>query len=178
MNTFVKDSLFGEETETVHKFERRGLGAYPYAYVGMDEKVLVIGTGLTAVTKPGGTCDYCGTGIIYCFMLKPSCGGKPFVVGSDCIMKSGDAGMMKAISGDMDKLKKEKAKRAKETKAKRVARRIEAAKERLKTVVDVLSEKPHPTEWFAKEGKTLLDYVRWCFENGQGERAATIIEKA
>jgi hypothetical protein len=38
--------------------------------------------------KPGGSCNYCGTGILYEYVIKDK-NGKTFVVGCDCVEKTG-----------------------------------------------------------------------------------------
>ena len=40
------------------------------------------------------------------------------------------------------------------------------------------AEEPHPTPYFAKEGRTMLDYVNWCLDNNAGMKAAEIITRA
>lgn len=66
-----------------HPFERAGLGKAPFRCVGCRENWFVMpGFG----QKPGGSCDYCGTGILYEYVIK-SADGAEFVVGSDCVMK-------------------------------------------------------------------------------------------
>lgn len=67
----------------IHPFEKAGLGKAPFRCVGCRENWFVMpGFG----QKPGGTCDYCGTGILYEYVIKSSDGAE-FVVGSDCVMK-------------------------------------------------------------------------------------------
>lgn len=86
-------------TEKIHKFEEAGLGKAPFQVVGVHEergpKVTYI-DGIRcesgAPGQPVGTCDYCGTGIADCYEIRSS-DGKEFVVGSDCVAKTGDAGL-------------------------------------------------------------------------------------
>ena len=35
-----------------------------------------------------------------------------------------------------------------------------------------------PNAYYAGQSKTLMDYVQWCLDNGQGERASVYIERA
>lgn len=51
----------------LHVFQRAGLGQAPYKFVGMNANLFPNGDG---THKPGGTCDFCGTGIMYEFHLK------------------------------------------------------------------------------------------------------------
>lgn len=68
-------------TVRTHRWELAGLGRAPFTYLGMHEQRHDMGGGYS---KPGGTCDYCGQGILYCFRVQSS-DGKKFVVGCDCI---------------------------------------------------------------------------------------------
>ena len=71
-------------TNSVHPFQRAHLGVAPFRCVGVRENWFVMeGVG----RKPGGTCQYCGTGILYEFTIK-DVNGKTFVVGSDCVAKT------------------------------------------------------------------------------------------
>jgi len=68
-------------TVRAHRWELSGLGRAPFRYLGMYENRYDMGGGHS---KPGGTCNYCGQGILYCFKVE-SADGKRFVVGCDCI---------------------------------------------------------------------------------------------
>ncbi len=171
----VNENLKAGETSTIHRFERAGLGKAPFQFTGtVTEKVFCVPGG---TPKAGSSCDYCGTGIRYEFWVNSSC-GKTFKVGCDCIHKTGDRGLIKQISVAERKLRDVKNAAAKVRKADKLAKRIDAAKLILPTVQGTLASQPHPNQHFAAQGKTLLDYVRWCFETHQGDRACFIIEKA
>lgn len=72
-------------TTSTHPFEKAGLGYAPFRCVGCRENWFEMpGFG----RKPGGTCDYCGTGILYEFVINDK-NGKSFVVGCDCVAKTG-----------------------------------------------------------------------------------------
>lgn len=70
-------------TVRAHPWELAGLGRAPFRYVGMYENLFRMPDGSA---KAGGTCDYCGTGIRYCFKCV-SADDKAFVVGCDCIAR-------------------------------------------------------------------------------------------
>lgn len=93
-----------------HIFEAAGLGLAPFRCVGcyVDKGPRDLGNGLTAGApgQPMGTCDYCGTGILYCFRIVSS-DGKSFVVGSDCVAKTGDAGLRKVVDAELKRQKDE-----------------------------------------------------------------------
>jgi hypothetical protein len=76
----------------VHAFEAAGLGKAPFRFVGVSESSCTYPDGTTQAT---GTCDYCSNGIRYCCHIR-SADGKEFVVGSDCVRKTGDTGLIKA----------------------------------------------------------------------------------
>ncbi len=85
--------------EKVHVFESAGLGKAPFTWVGYHEerggKVTEINGVTVTVGAPGqplGTCAFCGTGIAICCEIV-SADGKSFVVGSDCVLKTGDKGL-------------------------------------------------------------------------------------
>lgn len=68
--------------DSAHCFERVGLGKAPFRIVGY-------GKGHTC-------CNYCGTPILYTALIE-SADGKQFRVGSDCVFKTGDGGLVRAI---------------------------------------------------------------------------------
>jgi hypothetical protein len=142
---------------TIHCFEAAKLGKAPYAFLGVRE--FKFKAAPEAPTQPGTCCDYCGTGIMYAFMLR-SADGKEFKVGCDCIEKSGDKGLRKIIS----QLEKEKRqKKAQEKRQKELDRRNEVKREieeilaNNPKIVESLKSKPHPSI----PRYTLLNYVEW-----------------
>lgn len=159
------------ETNTgIHIFERAGLGKAPFKYVGMIEQDLCYGevilnradfekTGVRVTTKPGGSCDYCGAYIVNMFKIVSS-DGKTFKVGSDCVHKTGDAGLKKIVDA---KVREMNAKRA----AARDAQKIDAARAGLarEDVRAALSAKPHPMTWRAEKGETMLTMAEWYMTN-------------
>jgi hypothetical protein len=67
-------------TDTTHKFTEAGLGKAPFAFLGVGESA-------------GTSCDFCGTGIRNTFHLRAA-DGRISKVGSECIHKHGDAGLI------------------------------------------------------------------------------------
>ena len=57
-----------EAASDIHPFERAGLGKPPYRFTGTEEKVYQACH--DAPQQPGGTCNYCGTGIRFCFWVE------------------------------------------------------------------------------------------------------------
>lgn len=132
---------------STHVFESAGLGKAPFRYVGLNEAV-------TSTGRPGGSCDYCGTAIQYCCEIE-SADGKAFVVGCECVKKTGDKGLDKAI----------KAAKKEAILGKKLAR-VAAAKAIYADVAHVLDCQKHPNKYFASQGKTMADWVVWILENG------------
>ena len=143
------------------------LGEPPYKFLGYEQKRYQACAG--APIQVGGSCDHCGTGIIDTYYLE-SADGKTFHVGSTCIAKAGDRGLLSAIKPTVNKIKKER--RDERNRAK-----IEAARELLPQVEAYLAGRPHPKI----ESRTRLDYVQWLLANAgtTGKlKAAKFIELA
>ncbi len=135
-----------ENNEMIHLFEAAGLGKGPFK--------------LHSVTAEGGHCQYCSTPIVFRFYLMGR-DGSVFFVGSDCVMKTGDAGLMKVVEMEVKK-------RQKELREKREAAKMAAIKDSLsrQEVQDRLAAQPHPNRFFAKNGKTMKDYVAYIMRYG------------
>lgn len=109
-----------------HPFERAGLGKAPFHCVGCRENWFVMeGCG----RKPGGSCNYCGTGILYEFVIRSSDGAE-FVVGSDCVEKTG--GQVEGFREERLKMAREK--RALKVEGRRKEREAQWAKERAERI--------------------------------------------
>jgi len=175
MRLVVSELLQDKENSTIHRFEQTGLGLASFNFTGeVTEKTYQACSG--ALVQADSTCDYCGTCIRYEFWVC-SADGKEFKVGCDCIHKTGDNGLIQQISLAERKLRDMKVAAAKVRKHQRLETRIAAAKKKLSSISDQLASKPHPNTYFAQQGKTLLDYVDWCFTNHAGDRASFIIER-
>ena len=127
-------------TNTVHVFEAANLGKGPFK--------------LHHVTGEGGNCQFCNTSIVWRFYIKGQDEGM-FFVGSDCVMKTGDAGLMKKVQAEV------KA-RQNEARAKRENEKL-ALLDKLMAdpAVQAKLSKAHPNRYYASQGKTMLDYYRW-----------------
>lgn len=160
------------DAPTQHRFEAAGLGKAPYEFRGIEHKGYRPAPGLPMMV--GGACAYCSTGISYRYWLR-SADGKEFYVGSQCINKSGDAGLRRIVKAEERKRRDRKA----QEQAKAVSAEL---LERLgiDTVRDALAEHDHPNDHFASEGKTLLDWAWWMYDNAgtAGKKdALKVIEK-
>lgn len=92
----------------VHVFERANLGKAPFRCVGFSEIVITHPDGST---QAGGSCDYCSTGIRYACHIR-SADGRTFKVGTDCVAKTGDAGLIRQYKNRPEVRAAAKAKRA------------------------------------------------------------------
>ena len=84
----------------LHVFTRSGLGLAPFRCVGVYQdigpKTMADGSQVGSEGQAMGTCAHCGTGIADCYQIK-SADGKVFSVGSSCVNKTGDVGLIKSF---------------------------------------------------------------------------------
>lgn len=163
----------------IHCFEQRGLGKAPFRYVGMvaqemryGERVVVV-NGIECTTKPGGTCDYCGTYIVNMFRIE-SADGKQFKVGCECVKKTGDSGLIKVVSEDKKKL--ETARRRARKLAKEDADKQFYFQHR-KSSCPKAAAQPHPNKHLAQRGKTMLDYIDFLAATRKWDQAVFHLRK-
>lgn len=76
-----------------HCFTRAGLGCAPFTVTGFA--VMKFQEAPDAPVRPGTSCDYCNTAIMYVCHIR-SADGNTFKVGCDCVNRTGDAGLIKA----------------------------------------------------------------------------------
>lgn len=163
---------------TIHPFERAGLGVAPFAFVGVEKNWFCAYPGDPG--KPGGSCDYCGTGIAYEYWVQDAT-GKRFKVGSDCAGKLARTDASIACPDRVLADIKHAAHRlAREQRwAREMVREGEAAaavKALLadEAVVASLQSRPHPHAALADRW-TAYDYVDWLLDHGQSRRALTFV---
>jgi hypothetical protein len=132
-------------SSNLHVFEAANLGTAPFA--------------LDHVTGEGGNCEYCGTSIVWRFYIK-GLDGKVFFVGSDCVMKTGDAGLMRRVDAEVKR-------RQNEARKERDSAKIASLTAMLcdESVKVKLNGLPHPTAYLAKKGNTFLSYASWIMKN-------------
>lgn len=136
----------------MHKFEAAGLGKAPYQFVGMTIEHYQAYPG--APLQVGGSCDYCGQGIVNTFWFK-SADGKKFKVGCDCFYKSN---AKTKLYCQVEKAEREFKRNAKADRDQSV---IAQAKAKFEADPAMFTDKPHP----AYPSKTLRDYVQWMMLN-------------
>lgn len=150
----------------IHKFEKAGMGKAPFKYLGIEFQDIRYGERVLAngcTTKPGGTCAYCGTYIVNMYQIESADGIKNHV-GSECIKKVGDAGLIKLLKSDEAKARRAKA----EVARKKKYAAFDQARAYLRSLLETDSTKdklealPHPSY----RGKTLLDYYNFILVKG------------
>lgn len=151
----TKNTAENGGVDQVHKFEKAGLGKAPYSFTGGQTMTFQACSG--APIQPGGSCDYCGTAIMQAFWFR-SADGKSFKVGSSCVNKSGDAGMIRIV-------KTEERQRQRKVRHARESQQIAYLKDNIEKVRGALQALPHPAEWAAKKGLTKWDWATWMLVN-------------
>lgn len=106
------------EQVTLHPFETAGLGLAPFRLVAINKNLY---SACPGHSQPGGTCAFCGQGILYECVIK-SHDGKVFTVGQDCVRKihREDNRLATALQRELAKIAKEK--REAEAQARRLER--------------------------------------------------------
>jgi len=148
----------------VHVFEKAGLGVAPFKFIGIERRVGPIryagenGTTIEvgAPGQPMGVCDYCGQGIAECCIIRDSA-GKTFVVGNDCVAKTGDSGLRKQMAPALKEMRYQAALR----KATKVRAQLETLLQSAATR-DALRVLPHP---YGLKERSALDWAEWMIKN-------------
>lgn len=102
--------MIASPTILYHKFTEAGLGQAPFRFIGCTENRFQMADG---TTKPGGSCDYCYTGILYEFWIM-SADGKRSKVGCECIRKAKDHKLLRVSELAKRKILQEKRAYARE----------------------------------------------------------------
>jgi len=143
----------------IHKFEEAGLGKAPFRVVGGGQ----IPKDRDNNPRGVGSCHYCGACIRQVFVIE-SADGKQFKVGSTCVEKTGDKGMIDVVKRKVNEIKRQQ--RYDREAKKRAEAKIEIdqilADEK---IVEKLNNEPHPNDYYASQGKTFLDYIQWNLQN-------------
>lgn len=155
-----------------HPFEAAGLGLAPFRCIGAETRVGPIrlpgGIEVGAPGQPMGTCDFCGTGIAECYVIRSS-DGKQFIVGCDCVAKTyKTAG--EDLPADFVRAKRQRDAVKRGEKRQRDMRslqaRVVAAQAILAASPTLFMDRPHPFDFHAKQGKMLRDYYSYLLQNG------------
>ena len=97
-------------TTELHCFEKSGLGRAPFRCVGIasipssslaEQNPTAYNLAMADLPKGlhCGSCAHCGTAIMHNFIIESS-DARRFVVGCDCVAKTGDAGLIKQVRGE------------------------------------------------------------------------------
>lgn len=173
----MNDAIKGKEDRTMehelHRFEKAGLGKAPFRIIGHEEKrgPIDLGNGMTTGSpgQPMGTCDFCGTGIMDCFRIASS-DGKTFIVGSVCVGKTGDKGLIKIVKTEISR------KRTAQRHAREAEKMIVLQAKLADPVIrEALSTVPHPLHWRQAKGDTLLDWAEWMMANSGNSGKMTVL---
>ena len=161
--------------EIKHKFELAGLGTAPFVCIGVVEKRYKPHP--DAPSLPGACCDYCGTGIVECCIIRDR-NGKQFIVGNECVLKTDDAGLISLTKARVNKFRRE-------AKHVRDAERIKAGRELLNRsdVRERLAAMPHPmadsgNPFFTQQN--LLSWAVWMMSHAGNSgcvQVCRVIEK-
>lgn len=104
--------------KTIHVFEDAGMGKAPFKLIGLYS----IPSSSLGATNPDaynnmlkampkgigiGSCAYCGTPLVHNFIIESAC-GKKSPVGCDCVAKTDDKGLVKAIKLEKSRVNREK----------------------------------------------------------------------
>jgi hypothetical protein len=158
------------EIEKIHTFESAGLGKAPFRVLGYEYKTFQACPG--APIQPGGSCAYCGQGIVNIFKIE-SADGVRSNIGPDCIRKTGDAGLRKVVDAQV----REAARQARMKKAVQVSAELTELLA-VPEIREALARQDHPRKsWGVMfEQLTRLDYIAWCMDNGGASGRAKILK--
>lgn len=163
-----------------HTFETSGCGKAPFKFVGFFEDRGPKNVGGMQVGSPGqpmGTCKHCGAGIALCCTIRDA-NGKEFVVGSTCVEKTGDSGIIQAFKKSPEKREHDRAVRHA-----REALKVAELEALVKSEADALEAIPHSRGFIDRETEkpmTMLDEVNWmlnCCGNSGKIRTLKWIKK-
>lgn len=148
----------------IHTFEQAGLGKAPFIYDGFFQGKSHPDEFTSSANCT--SCAYCSTGIVNCFKIK-SADDKEFIVGSECVKKTGDKGMIDLIKRELNRQKAiELDKKWTELK--------EQIKNRDSEIISKLDGQKHP--WMAD--KTMFDYADYLARTGAYDTSKKRIFKA
>jgi len=155
----LREHMPSDPTARVHRWERAGRGKAPFRVVGhyVAEPYQAVPGDPNCPLLPGAACDVCGQAISGVFRIR-SADGREFKVGEDCVLKASSDD--RNLRRDVNKVKTA-ARHAREGAKVEDVRGLLAREE----VRAALAALPHPREWAAKQGRTLLDWAEWMMQN-------------
>ena len=138
---------------TIHTFEAANLGKAPFKCVRRMEIVHCIPG---EAPRAGGSCDYCGTGIRYAYVIRDAVGAE-FKVGSECVRKTGDRGLTRIVDEHEAADRRAKA----DVKAEKDRRFILAAAFLAGVNETALRAIPHSKPWAAATNLSFFNEIEW-----------------
>jgi len=168
--------------ENLHPFEIAGLGKAPFTYIGMEKRVHSAAPGHQ---QPGGTCDACGQGIMYCFMIRSS-DGRGSIVGCDCVLKldRSDNKLVDAVQRDMlhyeRKVRDDKRKKEFEEREKQRSLKLQEERDRNGGLTDKeVSDQKRKNEEVSKRLKYEAEngWLLTILEKQSGDFCASMVQK-
>ncbi len=173
VTSVAKETEKAAASGKVHRFEAAGLGKAPYRFremwvapspstMGTNPTAWALGMQSMPRVDYGGpySCAYCGTAITNHCLIE-SADGKHFMVGTDCVEKTGDAGLIDPVKVAAAEARHEAAARA-------LGEHIDAARKNIQDLVGqnrpAFEAIPHPHAGMAAEGKTYADYLDYFGE--------------
>jgi hypothetical protein len=168
------------ERGMMHPFEKAGLGKAPFRFVGMAQQDRLYGqvilnreeyekTGIALTTTPGGTCAFCGTGIIRMYDIL-SADGKRFHVGCECVNRTEDKKLVKAVAAARRVIDRAARKSLADRKDAELKTLLADDRARAK-----LSSLPHPNAYKADQGCTMLDYAEFMATHSGAKGTAKVL---
>lgn len=159
----------------LHPFEKAGLGQAPFRLIGVTQNWFTV-PGVPEATKPGSSCDYCGTGIAYEFWIV-SADGKKHKVGCDCILRihQDDPQLATTAQAHQKRLERDLRHEKEATRIEDARRKLQG--KRLRATLDCI---PHPYGRQAAQGYSALDWCEWMLANAGntgGMRVARYLDK-
>ena len=143
-----------------HKFELAGLGQSPFTVIGYRKNIYVACHG--APQQPGGSCAYCGTGIMNEFLIKSS-DGKTFTVGSDCVLKTGDAGLTKTVKTLEGQARREAARIKRQEQTRKIWELRDSHVKQMSEWLEVYSDFLESIPGYSTH--SLRDSAEWCIDS-------------
>lgn len=159
------------------KFEAAGLGKAPYKFLGARTVTYQACQG--APVQPGGSCDWCATGIYDQYRFRSS-DGREFKLGCDCFHKAMAASLAaNALGTDGAKLLAQVKTAERKLAREKAAAKRAATKATLadmlqdETVRTFLQNAEHPRGF---SGLTALDWAQWFAANAGGTGQAKVVK--
>ncbi len=156
-----------------HPFEAAGLGKAPFRVVGFE--VRKFQACHDAPVQCGGSCMYCGTGIMNFFFIK-GCApdDETFHVGCDCVRKTGDIKLRKDVNRTIREYRREK--RDLERAERNKAWKAERTEKRTKAKAEFVSAHPDLVEAFKVDHEIIKDIEARLNEWGEiSEKQAALV---